>query len=218
MEWITDTAANKFKNSYFDDINETGTTLDISGNLNVRHGNVRAKGIPPIGSITFWSGTINEDNTVPDYENWRVCDGTNGTPDLRGRFIVGTTGIEPSTTLTVGTESATYNLEQTGGEASVTLVTDNLSSHTHISNGQSGGHNHSYNVWEQNDHNWNSTNYSIAGTDDFSTFNGEASSLTNATGTSGNHNHGGATDATGSGQAHDNMPPYYVLAYIMRIS
>lgn len=218
MEWATDTTANIFKNSYFNDINETGTTLDISGNLKVRHGNVRAKGVPPIGGITVWSGTLNVDGTVPDYENWQICDGTNSTPDLRGRFVVGATGIASSTTITIGSESATYDLEQTGGEASVTLVTANIPSHTHSAGSSQGAHSHGFLVWRQDDHNWNNTNYSIAGTDDYGNFNNEQSNITNYTGSAGNHNHGGATQSTGSGAAHDNMPPYYVLAYIMRIS
>jgi len=38
----------------------------------------------PRGIIAMWSGTI---STIPT--GWALCDGTNGTPDLRDRFIVG---------------------------------------------------------------------------------------------------------------------------------
>ena len=38
----------------------------------------------PIGGIIIWSGA---QNAIPQY--WQLCDGTNGTPDLRDRFIVG---------------------------------------------------------------------------------------------------------------------------------
>lgn len=38
----------------------------------------------PSGSIMAWHGDA---NSVPD--GWAICDGTNGTPDLRGRFILG---------------------------------------------------------------------------------------------------------------------------------
>ncbi len=38
----------------------------------------------PIGAIMMWGGAI---NTIP--ARWHLCDGTNGTPDLRSRFIVG---------------------------------------------------------------------------------------------------------------------------------
>jgi len=38
----------------------------------------------PVGAIMMWAGVI---NAIP--AGWKLCDGTNGTPDLRGRFIVG---------------------------------------------------------------------------------------------------------------------------------
>ena len=38
----------------------------------------------PIGGIAGWSGTITD---IPI--GWQLCDGTNGTPDLRNRFIYG---------------------------------------------------------------------------------------------------------------------------------
>lgn len=40
--------------------------------------------IVPLGLIAIWSGSI---ATIP--ANWHLCDGTNGTVDLRDRFIVG---------------------------------------------------------------------------------------------------------------------------------
>ena len=38
----------------------------------------------PIGCIILWSGTV---STIPS--GWRLCDGTNGTPDLRDKFVIG---------------------------------------------------------------------------------------------------------------------------------
>ena len=40
--------------------------------------------VVPKGTIVLWSGTI---ATIPN--GWVLCDGTNGTPDLRNRFVVG---------------------------------------------------------------------------------------------------------------------------------
>lgn len=45
---------------------------------------MNAVGVPR-GGIIAWSGTI---AAIPP--GWRLCDGTGGTPDLRGRFILGT--------------------------------------------------------------------------------------------------------------------------------
>ncbi len=42
------------------------------------------------GMILMWSGSI---ATIPD--GWALCDGNNGTPDLRARFIRGATHEAP---------------------------------------------------------------------------------------------------------------------------
>lgn len=41
----------------------------------------------PIGAIIIWSGSI---YAIPT--NWALCDGTNGTPDLTDRFVIGAGG------------------------------------------------------------------------------------------------------------------------------
>lgn len=38
----------------------------------------------PVGTIVMWKGTV---ATIPT--GWTLCNGSNGTPDLRNRFIVG---------------------------------------------------------------------------------------------------------------------------------
>lgn len=40
-----------------------------------------------IGSIIIWSGLL---SSIPS--GWQICDGTNGTPDLRGQFVKGCSG------------------------------------------------------------------------------------------------------------------------------
>lgn len=64
-------------------------------------------------------GTIKIHNTAyaPIPAGWQACDGTNGTPDLRGRFIVGAGGA--------------YAEGATGGADSVTLTTAQIPSHSH---------------------------------------------------------------------------------------
>ena len=41
-------------------------------------------GTIPIGGIIIWSGST---GSVPG--GWRLCNGSNGTPNLSGRFVVG---------------------------------------------------------------------------------------------------------------------------------
>ena len=45
------------------------------------------KAAVPAGLIAAWSGAA---SAVP--AGWALCDGANGTPDLRGRFLVGAGG------------------------------------------------------------------------------------------------------------------------------
>ncbi|MFW6129924.1 MAG: phage baseplate protein [Atribacterota bacterium] len=71
--------------------------------------------VPP-GFIGMWSGPVNE---IP--EGWALCDGTNGTPDLSGRFVVGYDSGDTDYD-TVG---------NTGGEKMHTLTVSEMPSHTH---------------------------------------------------------------------------------------
>ena len=62
-----------------------------------------------------------------------MCDGTNGTPDLRDRFILGVSSGE--------------NPGETGGSNFITLTVDNLPPHTH-SISTDGVHSHDLNIVE----------------------------------------------------------------------
>ena len=66
----------------------------------------------PTGLISMWSGAA---DAVP--AGWALCDGTNGTPDLRDRFVVGAAG--------------NYAVGATGGYAEVTLTQAQMPRHTH---------------------------------------------------------------------------------------
>lgn len=61
----------------------------------------------PTGLIAIWSGST---GSIPS--GWLLCNGTNGTPDLRNSFILGA--------------GSTYSVGQTGGSADAIVV-----SHTH---------------------------------------------------------------------------------------
>ena len=115
----------------------------------------------PSGIISLWSGSI---LTIPS--GWNICDGTNGTPDLRDRFIVGA--------------GSTYAVAATGGEATHTLTIPEMPSHTHNALRKNIGADR---VWES----------------------------------TGGGSDGYTSGPTGDGQAHENRPPYYALAYIMKL-
>jgi microcystin-dependent protein len=84
----------------------------------------------PTGVIVMWGGAV---NAIP--AGWALCNGSNGTPDLRDRFIVG-----------AGT---TYAVGANAGATTQTLTTSNLPGHTHTystygtgTSGAAGGHTH----------------------------------------------------------------------------
>ena len=66
----------------------------------------------PKGIICMWSGLLED---IPS--GWHLCDGNDGTPDLRNRFIVG-----------IGNK---YGVGDTGGNDSVILTEDQMPSHSH---------------------------------------------------------------------------------------
>ena len=77
--------------------------------------------ILPTGTILMYNGSNwQNDSTIP---GWYMCDGQNGTPDLRERFIA---GCSYSTKRTIPNAPGKF-----GGENSFTLKTDNLPAHAH---------------------------------------------------------------------------------------
>ena len=68
-------------------------------------------------SSLFVTGMIMMYNGSSAPSGWAICNGSNGTPDLRDRFIVGT--------------GSSYSLGNTGGANSVTLTLNQIPAHTH---------------------------------------------------------------------------------------
>ena len=111
------------------------TTTLTASNLIVT-GNISGGGSVPIGGIIAYYGTA---AALPT--NYKFCDGSLGTPDLRDRFIVGA----GAGNLGTGTYSGGGEQSPTSG---LTLTTSNLPPHTHGSGGlyikESGSHTHYY--------------------------------------------------------------------------
>lgn len=94
-----------------------------NGNVLTSNGTTWVSSTPVVfvtGMIMLWSGSI---ASIP--AGWVLCDGTNSTPDLRSRFVVGA--------------GSTYSVNSTGGTADAIVV-----SHTHTATVTDPGHNHTY--------------------------------------------------------------------------
>jgi len=149
--------------------------------------------VPP-GAIIMWSGAIND---IP--VGWALCDGSNGTPDLRDRFIVGA--------------GLSYYVGNTGGSNTVALSINHLPPHTHgagtLDTNVTGLHAHTYQQLI------GQVQVQDVGTASVSSI----EVIGEYTSSEGNHKHtiSGSTASAGGGLAHENRPPYYALCFIMKL-
>lgn len=150
----------------------------------------------PSGVIVMWSGSI---AAIPT--GWVICDGTNSTPDLRDRFVVGA--------------GSSYAVAATGGSKDAVVV-----SHSHSASTGSA-----------------SLTGSITGIAQSFGSSGTASGVfTKTTGNTvndtpvqndagdgggvsfnGSHSHSVSVSSAGVSGTNANLPPYYALAYIMKV-
>jgi microcystin-dependent protein len=148
------------------------------------------RSIIPAGVILLWSGS---EASIPT--GWLLCDGANGTPDLRNRFVVGA--------------GSTYAVGATGGADSVTLTTSQIPSHNHTATSTSTvtdpGHSHTY------------KGQTGSGGSGVSSRDAENTTLTTNSATTGiSVSTSTSIGNTGGGSSHENRPPYYALCYIMK--
>lgn len=157
------------------------------------------KQVLPVGVILLWSGTV---ATVPP--TFQLCDGTNGTPDLRDRFVVGA-----GSTYTPGNTGGadTINLAHTHDDGS--YATDAQGAHTHDDGSYATG---APSATTTVDNNLAVSTVAVASS-------GHTHDVTGASGSAGTHTHD-VTGLSGSSlsAAQDIRPKYYALAYIMKIA
>ena len=135
----------------------------------------------PSGSIVIWSGSA---ASIPS--GFYLCNGSNGTPDLRNRFVVGA--------------GSTYSVGDTGGSADAIVV-----SHTHTASVTDPTHTHTVYA------NPGGSSGAFGGGSS-----GGATNITSSAVSAGTPSGTVSVSTTGSSGTNANLPPYYALCYIMK--
>jgi len=186
-------------------------------------------GVVPVGGIIMWSGAF---ASLPD--NWHLCDGTDGTPNLTDRFILGT-NTEGELATIGGTKKHRHNLiaaDTPAGTATVVAITAGTpaGSISSVSGGTPAG--------TIGDHDVATLGLSVGGDTDVlvppamgdqHTFTGSALAGHSHTFTGSalaTHTHllagktalGESDAGTPLYGANDTLPPFYKLAFIQRLS
>ena len=140
----------------------------------------------PSGFIGMWSGSA---DTIPD--GWALCDGQNGTPDLSGKFIIGSGGG--------------YQAGDTGGNSEQTVPLSGQTGETTLTIEQMPSHSHTFSA-NRYDNSYNAVVCNSARNSYPDTW------ATNTAGGSQPHAH------SLSGEVSVNtLPPYYALCFIMKL-
>jgi microcystin-dependent protein len=176
----------------------------------------------PAGSIIIWGGFI---ENIPS--GWYLCDGQNGTIDLRNYFIVGA--------------GDKYSLNETGGEKTTVLSQPKLPQHSHpvenVAVDPGGSHSHSNKTTSTRPSHSHSSNLNVDATGalnyesngfekfafKFNSGGGGSHSHPSSVSEAPDHKHPvtvnvGDTPSLNNADPHENRPPYYALAFIMEVS
>ena len=167
----------------------------LPGNLEIRDSLTVGRNFNylPRGTIVIYNGT-----RAPS--GWALCNGSNGTPNLKGKFVYGYGA------------GAGRKFKGSGGAETHKLTTKEMPAHSHgvKVNTKNQSHNH------KSGRAYKVTKYGCMGCAGVKIMDyGRNKKNTSTTSTS--HNHSASSYNKGGSRGHNNMPPYIVLSYIMKL-
>jgi hypothetical protein len=182
----------------------SGDNFTVGGNLAVTGtsaftgavtltGGIAGGGFIPTGGIIIWSGAA---NAIPT--GWVLCNGSNSTPDLRNRFVVGA--------------GSTYAVAATGGSADAIVVSH---THTATSTVTDAGHLHELSTFFGQGDGGGQT-YQVPFSNQDGTVNPSPNINYNTTTSTTGITVATTNASTGASGTNANLPPYYALCYIMK--
>lgn len=197
-----------------------------TGNLSYSAGGTWTEIAPvPSGTVIMWSGAV---NALPD--GWVLCDGDSynlqgakvgsgagvQTPDLRGRFIVGYSGAGDYST--VGWQYGDKYHALTEAEMPAHTHSVGSGDHNHLISVSASAHTHTFSVSDGPKHNIGGfLPTGLQGVIYTPVTSGQITSAAATPVTVNPATTNVSIGSTGSGAAYDNRPPYYTLAFIMKL-
>ena len=144
--------------------------LLVMGTINTQ-GKVKENNhdLVPKGMIIMWHGSR---ASIP--KGWAICNGKNGTPDLRNQFIVGA--------------GESYSVNNTGGQARVAFTVAEMPRHSHsvFTGVRDMGNSYDRDSKGRHPAHWDGSTRQT-------------------------------TSTQGSGNSHENRPPYHALFFLMKL-
>ena len=185
----------------------------------------------PIGYISAYYGELDASNTHPIingeiYLDWYVCDGRNGTPNLKNKFIM---GADNNFNAILGTAKHSHRISvsTSGSVSSTKLTVAQLPSHFHAFTDRhtgigapgtpdkwpvpGAGGQHVPVVMDC----WDPSGTINIGKAMAAGFGDISSNSTNSTGSGSGHSHPLSVSSSASSESSENIPPCIALHYIM---
>lgn len=174
------------------------TTLDVNGTIQGTEVHDQHGVLIPPGTIWMFNGQV-----AP--KGWAICNGEGGTPDLRGRCLIGA-GMVSYVDQKGHAQTKNFAFKEAGGMTDVMLKEGQMPQHKHDVKEKSPGHSHKY-----------ASYHSVGFKTDSETNGNDRNRITIDGNETAKTTIKIDESLKGSSESHPNMPPYLALNYIIKL-